>query len=316
MLQGYRGNEIREEDKKLKAMKEEERKKQQETAKILQGYRSSGISEEERKLKAMKEEERKKQQEAESLLHSFKKTEEPEAKSRPQRKEEHSYPEPVNKSPSQQNDIMYISPGSVAEKKKSYSSQYQPSGPDLPVLPMAKNLQNAPFMEIVDEEETQGDMNGYNNTVGDEATEEMIDPETEITEIPKKDELQTEIEATVSSAESETEERVDEDTSKDNSTVNKEEENAEKTDASMGLDNVEERFDVCFSFGIVTDKDSPLLTTYMGAVNAVMKESIPKADPSSSIRYDPTHQPYVIDEKLDSKYRLHELVSVDGIVSY
>lgn len=297
MLQGYRGNDIREEDKKLKAMKEEERKKQQETTKILQGYRSSGISEEERKLKAMKEEERKKHQEAESLLHSFKKTEEPDAKARPQRREEHSYPEPVNKSPSQQNDITYISPGSVAERKKSYSSQYQPPGND-PTSPRSKNLQGVPFMEVVDEEEIHGNINQYKADIRDEM--KVIDPKPEKPE----DTVDIDTNATGGSAEAaedETEQcTVEALTIKEPYVDQNEAEEGEPHD-SVTQEHSETRFDVYFSFGIITDKGRPTLDTYMDAVSQVIQEKISKDDPTAMVRFDPDYRPYVIDEKLDSK---------------
>ena len=313
MLQGYRGNDIREEDKKLKAMKEEERKKQQETAKILQGYRSSGISEEDRKLKAMKDEERKKHQEAESLLHSFKKTEEPDAKARTQRREEHAYPEPVNKSPSQQNDITYISPGSVAERKKSYSSQYQPQGIDLTVSPRSKNLHGVPFMEVVDEEETHGNINQYKANVGDETR--VIEPESETAENTVEADVQTAVgsaEAEVDEAEQYTTETVTNDVWH----FEQNEAEAEQQVESLVQDDVEDRFDVYFSFGIITDKGSPTLDTYMNAVSQVIREKIPQDDPAVRIRFDPNYQPYVIDEKLDSKYHLCCLDPIGCCESY
>jgi hypothetical protein len=297
MLQGYRSNDIREADRKLKAMKEEERKKQQETAKILQGYRSSGISEEERKLKAMKEEERKKQQEAESLLHSFKKTEEPDAKARPQKREEHAYPEPVNKSPLQQNDITYISPGSVAERKKSFSSQYQPSVNDLTGLPKSKSLHGVPLLEVVGEEAIHGDTNQYIENVGDDTTTLVepepgnlvhdVDAETDVIGIAQAEEYSA-VQSTLEDANNDELESV---------------QNAaqEMSNDPITEEPAEYRFDVYFSFGIITDKGNPTLGTYMSAVSEVMREKIPRDDSTIKIRFDPSYQPYVVDEKLDSK---------------
>ncbi|GAX19360.1 hypothetical protein FisN_4Lh061 [Fistulifera solaris] len=298
MLQGYRGNDIREADRKLKAMKEEERKKQQETAKILQGYRSSGISEEERKLKAMKEEERKKQQEAESLLHSFKKTEEPDAKARPQRREEHTYPEPVNKSPLQQNDITYISPGSVAERKKSFSSQYQPSVNDLTASPNSKSLKGVPLLEVVGEEAIHGNTNQHIENVGD-ATK-VLEPDSEnypLQDVDAETEATGIAQAEKSSAIQSTLEDANND--KSDSVQNAAQ---EMPNDFIAAEPVEDRFDVFFSFGIITDKGNPTLGTYMSAVSEVIQKKIPREDSTMKIRFDPSYQPYVVDEKLDSNY--------------
>jgi hypothetical protein len=296
MLQGYRANDIREADRKLKAMKEEERKKQQETAKILQGYRSSGMSEEERKLKAMKEEERKKQQEAESLLHSFKKTEEPDAKARPQRREEQSYPEPVNKSPLQQNDITYISPGSVAERKKSFSSQYQPSVSELTASPKSKSLQGVPLLEVVAEEAIQGNTNQYIENVGDATKGIKRDSENPVLDVDAETETIGIAKGEENSAEQYTQQEANND-----ELISDQNAVQENSNDFFTEEPVEVRFDVYFSFGIITDKGNPTLGTYMSAFSEVIREKIPDHDSTLKIRFDPSYQPYVVDEKLDSK---------------
>ena len=70
MLRGYRGGDV-EEAKRQKAAKEEARRKKEEAQKALQEYKGSDM-EEVRKLKALKEEEMKKKLDAQSMLHDYK----------------------------------------------------------------------------------------------------------------------------------------------------------------------------------------------------------------------------------------------------
>lgn len=70
MLRSFRGGDL-EEAKKLKAAKDEERRKKEEAQRALQDYKGNDM-EELKKLKALREEEQRQKQEAQSQLHDYK----------------------------------------------------------------------------------------------------------------------------------------------------------------------------------------------------------------------------------------------------
>ena len=116
-----------------KEEKEIDRQRQKESAEHLQKYRGDSMTMEENKLKALKEENRKKRIEAEEILHAFQLTEEliltkksPTTAS--QKAIHESYPEPVNRSTTTPNKVVpdNIAPGVVSARASELEARQTP----------------------------------------------------------------------------------------------------------------------------------------------------------------------------------------------
>jgi hypothetical protein len=136
--------------RRLKAQKDSDRKKQLDAQTLLQGYRGS-VTGEDLKLKAMKEEERKKNLDAERLLHSYQKKEEldvkapPKLKAPPKAKAAAAVvldvgpetPPKVKPGPQRENDsLQNTESGPASAEAATYSSPRSVTGEDLKLKAM------------------------------------------------------------------------------------------------------------------------------------------------------------------------------------
>lgn len=106
--------------RRMRAEKQKEREQKNESAKMLQGYRGGTLEAEDAlKQKAVKEEERKKQQDAENLLHSYQKKDEPEAKRKTVQRKDPDVPFPPVTVAPKDDSLEKIVAGTVSAKAAS-----------------------------------------------------------------------------------------------------------------------------------------------------------------------------------------------------
>lgn len=254
---------------KLKAFKEEERRKQLEAEKNLREYRG-GLNEEDLKLKAIKEEERRKQLDAENYLRSFKKKEEPDAKKRPERKDP-DVPYPPASAKVEDDSLSRIQTGLVSEKKATFDSPS--SKPRTTVGATGHNLisPQAPTVPFaIDQDFT------------------MVSPlgekKTEFPNISSED-----FDFVVISHGEHAEYR---------SVADVDETQQQPSEPSITVNSAEYRFDFYFSFGIITDAETPCYEAYMAAASDLVQAALLH---NSSIRFNASHPPCVVNEQWDSK---------------
>jgi len=126
MLRGYRGGVLKEEDTRLAELRREDRRKHTETAEMLRGYRGDGgaTAEEDRKLALLKQEDRRKHRETEEMLHNYRAEKvdgEGRERRHARRAADGSHP-PVSPNRGNDNLLSTISPGSVSAMAGKFSN--------------------------------------------------------------------------------------------------------------------------------------------------------------------------------------------------
>lgn len=292
MLQGYRGG-VKEEELKLKKEKDADRQKKLESASMLQGYRG-GVKEEDLKLKALREEERKRHEDAKRTLHSYQAKE---VKTIPKERKSMgpqttAYPTPVNSGTDKNNNpLAGIEFGNVSERAAALAaaaesvsetgaggSNYNntgstngvPGSAESPVTTQdAAVISDSPVLVEAPSAESGSSADGPNPAAPTGESPVMVSPAV----VEKEPQVET-------------------------SPVTN---NVHAAVPAAAVESSSVRFDVLFSFGLVTVHQDPNLTSYMAAVQNVVSTALTdKTD--SNITFDPSHGPFVKNKKWDPKY--------------
>lgn len=318
--------------RRLKAEKEEERKKKTESAEILRGYRG-GVKDEDLKLKALREEERKRHQDAQQNLHSYKSSQLQESskpKEQNRRQSEQHYPTPVNAANGSagRDPMEGIVSGSVSEKaaaltafaesvteptvlSQTHREREQLTSLDTSDAGIGAGEFTTPPTEATETTDSLAAEQSNTDAAQPENAESFTTKETLIvtslmTEVPTAPVEQR----TVGGAAA-----IDEPTvitmipMVDDPTV------ATKTEIDTGIADTAGtkgmvagleppqpvRVEVLFSFGLVTAQSLPELTSYMTAVQKVVVKCLQSR--IDSITYDPLHMPYVKEIQWDGTSR-------------
>ena len=304
MLQGYRGG-VKEEDLKLKKEKETERQKKLESASMLQGYRG-GVAEDDLKLKALRDEERKRREDAERTLHSYQAKE---VNTIPKERksmgpQSAAYPTPVNAGGDKSHDYLAgIEFGNVSERAAALSAAAEHATVETNTKnghANAETPQSAPVVSSSDSPmATQLKVASISDSpVLVEAPQMsdspvMVSPpalEEEAEEAPAET-MPTFLEATPPAA-----------TVNGSDALAEQNGHATRTSPStLVADELSVRFDILFSFGLVTVHQDPNLSSYMAAVqNVVSSALLDKRD--SNIVFNPSYGPFVRDKQWDTRY--------------
>jgi len=302
-LHGYRGG-VAEDDLKLKKEKDAERQKKMESAEMLKGYRG-GVTEEDLKLKALREEERKKHQEAADSLHSYQAKE---VKTIPKQRQSQgpqtAYPTPVNAGSDKNNDrLAGIDFGNVSERAAALTAaelnaQKHTTNATATTTQQSTGMPNGSLPTTEDAAATDNDANGEAVPPAPISTESpvwsqepaMISDSPVLVEAPS--DSATESPVMVPHA------RPVEDTAAAPAT--NESATANGHGATTAKTPSPARFDVLFSFGIVTVHKEPDLTSYMSAVQNVVSKALTEND--TGITFEPSKRPFVKDRQWDSTY--------------
>lgn len=274
---------------RMRAQKEQERKKKTESAEILRGYRGGDVDEEARKLAALKLEDRRKHEEAERILREYRETH-VEERERRQRKDQGAVLPPIVVK--QQDSIefesvaakaaQFNSPGkapSFESPRKISSFRIQPSASDAAEKEEKGNdyedvPRELPFPFDPASEAAQVDPGATNPSTAPSAFEEGggkgdVDGEEDYDEADDTDEKKDEVSdpALVSPG-----------------------------DPPLLHHPTVVRLDVNFSFGLITTSEKPLLDTYMLAVEEVVRNTLKeRTHLSQRVTYNPTFCPFVQD---------------------
>ena len=305
MLQGYRGS-VKEEDLKLKKDKETERQKKLESASMLQGYRG-GVAEEDLKLKALREEERKGREDAERTLHSYQAKE---VKTIPKERKSMgpptaAYPTPVNAGSEKNHDYLAgIEFGNVSERAAALSAAADSSVLDTSTTKTVVAKSDAPPSAMVGPSadstiSTQQEVATVSDSPLLVDVPQMIDSPVMVSPTTMAEDEIVAVEMMPPSLEQEPAP-----TAINGSATTTYHNGLAATIVPAPTITAAEasvRFDVLFSFGLVTVHQDPTLTSYMAAVQNIVSTALQNKK-DGNIVFDPCYGPFVRDKQWDTKY--------------
>jgi hypothetical protein len=294
MLQGYRGG-VSEGDVKMAQMKEEDRKKQKESKDMLQGYRRGGLSEEETKLADIRKEHRAQQEDSTRLLQSYQCTKVDGIKERTVKEDpQHPIP-PVT--PKMEADMRsMILEGFVSSKAAGFDSPN--SHIPMPTAPITgdPSSSNPTFADNQDESAVVNDLCSTMQEVFEEKKDESeakLDTDDKPSlEVLTMQDQPSEVHSFNPMPESSNYEAF-----------------APAPESSKVVEIADDsrptiaRLDVSFSFGLLTSTYSPILDSYMLAVERIVKTFL-AANPETQehVYFDPSCSPFIISREWDESY--------------
>jgi hypothetical protein len=284
----------------------------------LRGYRG-GVTDEDLKLKALREEERKLQQDAQQNLHSYKALQLQEGskpKEQTRRQPEQHYPTPVNvaNGATSRDPMEGIVSGSVSERAAALAAFAEAASEPL-ASPTRRQHPASPHTPGTAVDATESFAPPIDSTDPFVATEpnehaalqpenpEHLGLEEPIVAAPRMTEVLPEpLEQQSVAVAAPTDESVDvafstmeEPTIVPMAEIGTHPAHPAETNGMVAVAEAPQylRVDVLFSFGLVTVQSSPELTSYMVAVQKVVTKCLQSS--SVSITYDPLHMPFVKD---------------------
>jgi hypothetical protein len=278
---------------RMRAQKEQERKKKTESAEILRGYRGGELSEEDRKLAAIKLEDRRKQEEAERNLREYRETHVEERERRQRKDPNYTHPPVVAKHEDQ------IEFESVAAKAAQFDSPVKAPSFESPRKIGGVCGQLGGFGvtdESLEREAEAGEINGAPNVSSTD---------------PRPEELK-EITQSLSGYSEFPEENEQEDEEKKVEQIDPE--LVSSSDPPLLHHPTVVRLDVNFSFGLITTSVKPVLDTYMLAVEEVVRKTLEDHPHlAQRVSYNPTYGPFVQDCINDGKFAVSHHLSRDAM---
>jgi hypothetical protein len=267
---------------RMRAQKEQERKKKTESAEILRGYRGGDLSEEDRKLAAIKLEDRRKQEEAERILREYRETHVEERERRHRKDQNYPHPPVMAKREDQ------IEFESVAAKAAQFDSPGKSSSFESP-RKLGGLYGHLGESEVMDESSCRQ---------ADDREREVTPHESSTDPVP--DELK-ELEYSVTGSPELAEENEQEGDEKKIDLIDPELVSA--SDPPLLHHPTVVRLDVNFSFGLITTSVKPLLDTYMLAVEEVVRKTLEDHPHlAQRVSYNPTFGPFVQDCVKDGRF--------------
>jgi hypothetical protein len=304
---------------RMRAQKEQERKKKTESAEILRGYRGGDVSEEARKLAALKLEDRRKHEEAERNLREYRETH-VEERERRQRKDQDTVLPPIVVK--QEDSIEFES---VAAKAAQFNSPVKAPSFESPRKATSFRAQPS-SSDVADKEEKGGD---YDDAPGGMPL--TLDPPVErgINNVDRNETVPSSapsgLEDSGGKGNAEGEEEYGDDGDDDDDDGGDEEKKKDEvsdpelvspTDPPLLHHPTVVRLDVNFSFGLITTSAKPLLDTYMLAVEEVVRGTLKeRTHLSQRVSYNPTYCPFVQDCSNDGTF-LARYVVVDPFYAF
>lgn len=276
---------------RMRAQKEQERKKKTESAEILRGYRGGDVSEEARKLAALKLEDRRKHEEAERILREYRETHVEERERRQRKDQDISLPPIVVK----QEDLIEFE--SVAAKAAQFNSPGKAPAFESPRKMSSFRIQPS-TSDVADKEEKGND---YEDGPGGKTL--TLEPALEAAQVapnapdlsPAPSGLAEGGKISAVDGDEEYEEDDDDDEEKKKDEVS-DPGLASPGDPPLLHHPTVVRLDVNFSFGLITTSAKPLLDTYMLAVEEVVRKTLEEHKHlSQRVSYNPTFCPFVQD---------------------
>jgi hypothetical protein len=252
---------------RMRAQKDQERKKKTESAEILRGYRKGELSEGDRKLAAMKLEDRRKQEEAERILREYRETHVEERERRQRQDPNYPYPPVV----ARQEDAIEFE--SVAAKAAQFDSPGKAPSFDSPKKIEGALAQLSASDVAVYQLETSPDFSSR-KTEEAKGFENSVSGSSELAEEDEEKKM----------------EQIDPELVSPN-------------DPPLLHHPTVVRLDVNFSFGLITTSIKPLLDTYMLAVEDVVRKTFEDHPHlSQRVSYNPSYGPFVQDSVNDGTY--------------
>lgn len=285
-----------------KAEKEAERKKKMESAEMLQGYRG-GVKEEDLKLKALRDEERKRHQDAAANLHSYQAKEIKTIPKTPKQggPQTQDFPTPVNvgSDGNASDPLAGIVAGSVSERAAALAAAGLSSEAESPVsaaVDETKVMTDSPVLvEFPPDVESAAAAAVTDSPV-------MVPPVTDEAPFPASS-SGVEAEPTTTSAVDTLEAPLATNGfATDSAATN----TSTRTTATAAVPPSEPiRLDILFSFGLVTVLRQPDLTNYMNAVEKIVGTALSQSDEEvlGGVTFDPSKKrPFVKGTEWDTSY--------------
>lgn len=297
MLNTYR-REDDEEYRRLKEEKEKERLKKIEAAEILKSHRG-GVKEDDLKLAGLRKEDMRKKQEAASYLQSYRGTEPIESKARPQR-DDVRYPSPVRIN-RDEDPFTSIEKGSVSAKAATLTMKGTELSTTATMAPNNRNgethmLDGFDISNPVPSPE-QPELNPENPFVEASSAQMEAPVETDLSPSPPQEPFL--LEEAINSTK-ETVVKIPE----------QQEVKVAESDKSLSMpealvkppDDVPQRVDILFSFGLITPSSEPSLDTYMAATAEIIRNIADKnTSATTAFSLKPSLKPYVKETSWDGR---------------
>jgi len=303
-----------------KAEKEAERKKKMESAEMLQGYRG-GVKEEDLKLKALRDEERRRHQDAAANLHSYQAKEIKTIPKTPkQRGPQTDYPTPVNvgSDGNASDRLAGIVAGSVSERAAALAAAGLSSAPPETPPAIVSETNQPPVSAALDETtvmtdspvlvEVPPDVESAAAAAAAAVTDSpvLVPPVTD--EAPfQASSSGVEVEPTTMSAADTLEAPLAKNGFATDAAATNTNTRTMTTATAAVPPSEPIRLDILFSFGLVTVLRQPDLTNYMNAVEKIVSTALSPSDDEVQVQvgvtFDPSKKrPFVKGTEWDTSY--------------
>jgi hypothetical protein len=273
--------------RRVKAEKDAARKKKSESSELLHGYRGE-LRDEELKLKKLREEERQRQLDAERNLHSYQAKELEGIKAMEHKAARNQQPIHADAASSAAKDYMdgfnVLAAGSVSERAAAFSSPTASAAhtfhPDVAFDdPVMVQHPTDELREVTQEPVLDNTRTEFGNVPQDDVSSFDIDSGVDVNHTPTINHLDQEHTAQAEPAQTGYGQRgIGTDTMGE----------ASGNDDAASLTKT----NVLFSFGVVSIQNNPELFGYMAATEKVVAQCLNGMKPTG-IKYDPTLRPFV-----------------------
>jgi hypothetical protein len=288
--------------RRMRAEKDSERQKKNESAEILRGYRG-GVKDDDLKLKTLREEERKRQLEAQQNLHSYnaKEIAIQKGKDRPVKSDQH-FPEPVNAAGAcNSNPLDGIVAGSVSERAATFSA-FSTEESFTTTTNIAENQAAAATVvstELNDDDQQERESTKFTDENGnlEESRQQLLVENPAILAPTPSESLEATVLNTVERPS--TEDFLPTKPAASSNPVLTESRIA--SSAPMETELLPLRLDVLFSFGIITMQAQPEVTGYMKAVETIVSRALKNSN-LPNIVYNGSILPFVKKQQWDGKF--------------